>query len=260
MIIILLFWVGDESLICPKCGAEQKKEELECMHCGVIFAKLTPEDFDHSPPATEIKESFQTSEAGLKTYLLVCDKEESNLIWAGRLLAYLIILFWGCKFIVTPMASDYFARTFLHGVNLAFHEAGHVIFSLFGRFLGVFGGSLGQILMPLICMGAFLFYRNPFAASVALWWVGENFMDLAPYINDARALQLPLIGGNIGSDDPDFHDWNHLLRDLGWLKYDHTLAIVSNQLGVLLIIVSFIWGGYLLCRRYKTIHMGKVSN
>lgn len=35
-------------MICPKCGARQGDEKLECMHCGVIFAKLTPEDFDPS--------------------------------------------------------------------------------------------------------------------------------------------------------------------------------------------------------------------
>jgi len=35
-------------MICPKCGAEQGEEKLECMRCGVIFAKLTPEDFVQS--------------------------------------------------------------------------------------------------------------------------------------------------------------------------------------------------------------------
>jgi hypothetical protein len=233
------------------------------MLCGVIFAKLTQEDFGHDPIEVKIKVSDPAPEAGwantIKAYLLVSGQEENTFFWAGRILAYLIILIWGWKFIATPMASDYFAQTFLHGVNLAFHEAGHVIFSFFGRFLGVFGGTLGQILMPLICMGTFLFYRNPFAASVALWWTGQNFMDIAPYINDARALQLPLIGGNIGSDNPDFHDWHHLMRDMGWLKYDHTLAVFSNHTGVLIMIVSFVWGGYLLYRQYKTISLGNVS-
>lgn len=36
-------------MICPKCGTEQKNENSECVHCGVIFAKLTPEDY--KPPS-----------------------------------------------------------------------------------------------------------------------------------------------------------------------------------------------------------------
>lgn len=234
------------------------------MRCGVIFAKLTPEDFGHASAEIEIKASDPIQEDGwgktIKACLFVSDQEENPLFWAGRILAYLVLLIWGWKFIAAPMASDYFSQSFLHGVNLAFHEAGHVIFGFLGSFLRVFGGSLGQIVMPLICMGAFLFYRNPFAASVTLWWTGQSFMDIAPYINDARALQLPLLGGNIGSDNPDFHDWHHLLRDLGWLKYDHTLALFSNHIGVLLMIISFIWGGYLLYRQYQTINLGKLSN
>jgi hypothetical protein len=242
-------------MICPKCGAEQGEEKQECTLCGVIFAKLAQEDFDQALPEIEIKASGLTPEDGwastIKGYLLVSDQEENPLIWAGRVLVYLILFIWGWKFIATPMASDYFAETFLHGVNLAFHESGHVIF-------GFFGSLLGQVVMPLICLGTFLFYRNPFAASVTLWWTGQSFMDLGPYINDARALQLPLLGGNIGSDNPDFHDWHHLLRDIGLLKYDHTLAVFTNHIGILLMLISFVWGGYLLYRQCQTIHLGKL--
>ncbi|PYM31744.1 MAG: zinc ribbon domain-containing protein, partial [Candidatus Rokuibacteriota bacterium] len=40
---------------------------------------------------------------------------------------------------------------FLHGVNLIFHEAGHVIFGFLGEFIAVAGGSLNQVLIPAIC-------------------------------------------------------------------------------------------------------------
>jgi hypothetical protein len=116
----------------------------------------------------------------------------------------------------------------------------------------VLGGSLGQILMPAICLGAFLIKnRDAFGASVALWWVAENFMDLAPYINDARALDLPLLGGVTGKDVEDYHDWEYLLRNLGWLDYDHTLAHASYNLGILLMLLAFAWGGYVLYLQWK---------
>ncbi|MEN6507579.1 MAG: hypothetical protein ABFD63_02120 [Smithella sp.] len=35
-------------MICPKCGTNQEDDKLECIHCGVIIAKLTPEDFSPS--------------------------------------------------------------------------------------------------------------------------------------------------------------------------------------------------------------------
>ena len=65
------------------------------------------------------------------------------------------------------------------------------------------GGSLGQLLMPLICLIVFLIKtKDAFAVSVSLWWFGENFMDLASYINDARARKLMLLGGNTGRNAP----------------------------------------------------------
>ncbi len=256
-------------MICPKCNATQEEGRQECVRCGVIFAKLEKPDGGDGRETTRIeaekpaaagaavKKPETERQGALTEFLFGSGGEENPFYWAGRMLAYLIVFIWGWKFIATPMASAYFAETFLHGVNLAFHEAGHVVFGLFGEFIGILGGTLGQILMPLVCLGAFLFYRNPFAASIALWWTAESFMDIAPYVNDARALQIPLVGGNIGSDNPDMHDWHHMLRDLGWLKYDHTLALLANRIGIVLMIAAFAWGAFVLYRQYKTIHWGK---
>ena len=77
-------------------------------------------------------------------------------------------------------------------------------------------------------------------------------MDMAPYINDARSLSLPLLGGNTGYSSPyGFHDWEFILTELGLANYDHFLAGCSRVIGTLLMITSFVWGGYLLVKQYK---------
>jgi|GEM_PF-4136139 len=43
----------------------------------------------------------------------------------------------------------------LHQTNLAFHETGHIIFGIFGRVISILGGSLGQLMIPLLVSGHF---------------------------------------------------------------------------------------------------------
>jgi hypothetical protein len=117
----------------------------------------------------------------------------------------------------------------------------------------VLGGTLGHILMPLICVATFLLKtRDSFAASVALWWTAENFMDIAPYINDARALELMLLGGVTGQE-VEGHDWEYLLGSLGWLRYDHVLAHLAQWFGITLMVLALLWGGVLLVRQYRNL-------
>ena len=50
--------------------------------------------------------------------------------------------------------------------------------------------------------------RDGFAALTGLWRLSVSLMGLAPYIGDARAMQLTLLGGGSGRDRPGMHDWN----------------------------------------------------
>jgi hypothetical protein len=81
---------------------------------------------------------------------------------------------------------------------------------------------------------------------VALWWLAQNFMDIAPYINDARALDLVLLGGFTGKDVADYHDWEYILGKLGLLRFDHFLANLAQFTGILLMITALVWGGVIL--------------
>jgi hypothetical protein len=136
-------------------------------------------------------------------------------------------------------------------VNLVFHEAGHLIFSPFGRFVAVLGGSLGQLLIPALAIAAFLRLRDPFAASTGLWWLAQSTMDLAPYIYDARRGEMVLLGGTTGRDSPGLHDWTNILGDLGMLHMDHAIAAAVDGLGVLLMLSAYLWGGYVLWRNWR---------
>jgi hypothetical protein len=164
------------------------------------------------------------------------------------------MIIWGMKFIFSSLASNYSGNSFMHLVNLPFHEAGHMLFRIFGQFMMMLGGSLTQLLVPFICLVAFLVKtRDTFAASVSLWWLGQSLIDLAPYINDARRLQLMLLGGVTGRDVEDFHDWEFILRNLGLLEYDHLLARTAHLSGALFIICALLWGGYVLRMQYRNV-------
>lgn len=170
----------------------------------------------------------------------------------GRVGLYLVLFIWGWMFIFMDFETNEIGNSFWHSINLGFHEAGHFLFQPFGRFMTVLGGTLGQLLAPSILILLFIFKNEDyFAASLALWWLGQSFMDCAPYIDDALALRLTLLGGGIGRDDPGRHDWYFLLNQTGIIEYHHGIAIAFDWLGMLIMLTAFLWGGVLLFFQYQ---------
>jgi hypothetical protein len=169
----------------------------------------------------------------------------------GLLLAGLGL--WTIGFLRHGIDDAYLYGSVMHLVHLPFHEAGHVILAPFGRFLGVLGGSLFQVAVPLVCGAALLFKtRDAFGAAVTVWWAGQSLMDLAPYIADARALQLVLLGGRTGAE-VEGHDWEYLLQTLGWLHRDHALGRLSFVLGASLMLAALAWGAAVVWRQYRVL-------
>lgn len=168
----------------------------------------------------------------------------------GRAILWLILAWLFVRFTTHSVASNYAGSSFLHLVNLVFHEAGHILFGFLPRFFTVLGGSLTQVLIPLVVLVAFWRRRDFFAASVGLWWAGQNLVDLAPYINDARDLQLVLLGGRTGAE-VEGHDWEYLLQTLNLMTWDHRLARLAHAIGVLVMLGALVWGAREIHRSWR---------
>lgn len=224
---------------CPVCSATQPESDgTECVQCGVVFAKVRAGHARAQPDRiSAARYGHRTLAPGRSA------STRATLVAHGTL--YLFVLIWTWRFVSQPMGTAA-ANSFLHGVNLVFHEAGHILFLPFGGFLTALGGSVTQVLIPLVCLFALVRQNgDAFGGSLALWWTGENLLDLAPYIADARALELVLLGGFTGRE-VEGHDWEAILTALNWLEYDRVLGQSVHWLGVVVMIVGLVWGALTL--------------
>jgi len=139
-------------MICPQCKFEQPDENVECQKCGIVFEKCValqdaPEGEEEGARTRTVTSTDEREGTPLGSYLkelLFFVKPGVNpWFFGGRVIVFLIIFIWGWKFILTPLESNYTAQSFLHMVNLPFHEAGHIIFRPFGKFIMTLGGTLG---------------------------------------------------------------------------------------------------------------------
>src|SRR5580765_4124861 len=157
---------------------------------------------------------------------------------AGRFALLLLLSWWTFRLLTHPFQQAVVGGSFLHVVDLTFHEAGHMIFSPFGVFMMTLGGSLMQCLVPVICAVAFYkTNRDLFAVAVMGWWLGENLQDVAMYIDDARMLQLQMLGGGTGAEY-EGHDWERLLTMMNALHLDHRIGHIVQGVGAVLMVAG----------------------
>lgn len=117
----------------------------------------------------------------------------------------------------------------LDGIDLFIHEAGHPILGLLGwRWLMMAGGTIFQLAFPLAFVVHFLKHDQPKSAYVCVGWLGQNFLHIGRYAADARAQELPLVGGGE-------HDWTYLLECWGLLQNDIGVGRFFDFLGCALV-------------------------
>jgi hypothetical protein len=141
----------------------------------------------------------------------------------------------GWLFILLKSSEEGFI--FLDFANLAFHEAGHPIFGIFGQALGLYGGTIGQLVFPAVAAITFWVQREPVGCAVSAVWFFENFLNIARYMADARAQVLPLVGGGE-------HDWTNIFSRWGVLSSDVAIGHAVTTVGWLGMLVAWIWLGW----------------
>jgi len=135
----------------------------------------------------------------------------------------------------------------LDDLDLAVHEAGHLVFSAFGETLTILGGSTFQVMVPLAFVAYFVRTKQRYAAAVTMTWVGVNLLNVARYIGDARAQLLPLLGG-----EDSIHDWWYLLINWDLLPRDTVIARWVHFFGVVAFLTSML-GGFMTLKAQRKL-------
>lgn len=249
---------------CPKCAYERRAEDRGdagiCPACGLVFAKWVSRTLGTAQlrrqEANAGSDEGGSCLAGLIEQLTFVEPRTDTMLFRGRVALFAVFVVWGLYFVTLDLRSNDIGASFMHRVNLVFHEAGHVIFMPFGQFMHILGGSLGQLLMPAIVLGVMVFKNHDnFGGSICLWWIGQSLKDLAPYINDARDLQLQLLTGN-SQDVPETHDWANILLDLGLIFREKKIALGADIIGSLIMLLALAWGAYLLVKQFRNLDRG----
>jgi hypothetical protein len=251
---------------CPKCGYLRRPTDTaapgECPRCGVIYEKYRQRQarFAAGTRIAGVDAGFEPQPGWRESlwHAVWAQPERPDpVVFAGGLAALAGSIVWGLWFVLQRWNSLAIGESFLHRVDLPFHEFGHLLFRPFGEWMMFLGGSLFQCLLPLIPGAYFLFWqRQPLSAAICLWWCGQNFIDLAPYIGDAREMALPLTGewsDEVAALRAARHDWHNILAPLGWLPYDHTLGRLAKLIGSALMLLSWAWAGRLLRLQWQAL-------
>jgi hypothetical protein len=128
----------------------------------------------------------------------------------------------------------------IDSVNLIVHEAGHLLFGWFGPSLGLWGGTLLELLVPLALALHFAYHRQTAGAAFAAFFLFENLLYISLYMADARAQVLPLV--TVGDPEAgEAHDWFLIFSEWGLVQSDIAIAKVVRSAGWLGMIGTVLW-------------------
>lgn len=165
-------------------------------------------------------------------------KRPQNSYWRPISTVGFVALLAGCGWLFMLLATDEdgFLQV-LDSFNLVIHEFGHPFFGIFGEQPMWWGGTWMQLLVPAVIAFAFWWQRSALSLAFAGVWFFENFLNIGRYIADARAQELPLVGGGE-------HDWTTILSHHGLLAQDTAIANTVTKIGWIGMVACVVFAAY----------------
>ncbi len=128
----------------------------------------------------------------------------------------------------------------ISGIILGTHELGHVVFSPFSEVLMVAGGTILQLLAPIIVAVVLYRQKEPIGVAMAGCWLAISLAGVAVYMADASKGELQLV--SIGGGDDTTHDWTYLFDHWNLIRSYQIIADRTRGIGWVILGLSFFYG------------------
>lgn len=133
--------------------------------------------------------------------------------------------------------------TLLDNLHLVVHEAGHLLFGWFGATLGLWGGTLFQLLVPALLCAAFVARKELPGTVFCAFAFFHSLTGVATYMADALRLELPLVTVGGIADEAD-HDWVRIFTQLGILPHAIQIGNATRFIAWCGMIATLAWFGW----------------
>jgi hypothetical protein len=143
-------------------------------------------------------------------------KPVSRIAGIAWLVFYLLFLLYA--------AADRTGFLIIDCANLVIHDGGHSFFSWFGHTIMILGGTLGELLVPLLCAAYFWWKRETTTVAFSRLGFFENFLCIGTYMAGARTSALPLVGS-------EESDWTILFTQWGLLVRGQQIGATTRAFG-----------------------------
>ncbi|NUN09081.1 MAG: hypothetical protein HUU54_07890 [Ignavibacteriaceae bacterium] len=131
--------------------------------------------------------------------------------------------------------SYYPEYTYVDYFHYVVHVAGETIFGLLGDTAALFGGTVTQLMIPVLLI--IFFYVNYLRKwlQFALFLMGHTFLNIGAYASDAAAMKIELFG------PPEVnHDWNKLLTQYDMMSYMGDISMFFFVMAVIAFLAAIL--------------------